>query len=361
MQYTDRELAYIAVNAAFGEDGFKHKALSFFGGDPVELIKNYEKLKALMIKSEKESLYNTIKAFFADGRGVKKEIENLTYYGEEAVTIASKNYPEELLNMPDPPSVIYARGDVSLLSKEKFAVVGSRRTSPNMMKIAEKFSSSLSEYFAVVTGIADGGDSAALSGALKNGSGICVLPSGHGVITPSTSRSIYEETVRRGLAISIFPHGASAKKYTFVERNAVIAYLSKGVLVISAGEKSGALSTANEALSAGKDVFAFPYGVGVESGVGCNKLIKEGAALCDSVEDILSSYGKKRKEKTEEDDLTPLEKKVLFELKQSEEGLHLTELSARTGESFSTLAGALTALEIKGKTVRLGGNRYSAV
>lgn len=361
MKYTKTELAYIAVNAAFGEDSAKHKALAFFGGDPISLVENFEKIKAPMIKSGRESLYNSIKDFFSDSEGLKKEVLTLAKNGEIAVTLASEYYPEELKEMPDPPIVLYARGDVSLLKEEKFAVVGSRRTSPAVMKLTEKFSAALSEQFAVVTGIADGGDSAALYGAIKNGRAISVLPGGHGVITPSSSYPVYEETVKHGVVISMFPHGAGAKKYTFVERNAIIAWMSRGVLVVSAGEKSGALSTVNEALSAGKDVFAFPYGVGVESGVGCNRLIKDGAYLCDDVNDILSVYGKEKAAEESDEDLSDEEKRILYELKQNEGGLHLTELSSLTGEQFSVIMEILSSLEIKGKIVRLGGNRYSAV
>lgn len=361
MKYTEKELAYIAINAVFGEDSAKHKALSFFGGDPVSLVENFEKLKAPMIKSGREGLYNSIKDFFSDSKGLKNEVLTLSRNEETAVTLASGNYPEELKEMPDPPIVLYARGNAALLKEEKFAVVGSRRTSPAVMKLTEKFSSALSEQFAVVTGIADGGDSAALYGAIKNKRAISVLPSGLGVVTPSSSYPVFEETVKNGVAISIFPHGAGAKKYTFVERNAIIAWMSRGILVVSAGEKSGTLSTVNEALSAGKDVFAFPYGVGVESGVGCNKLIKDGAYLCDDVNDILSVYGKEKAAEDTDEGLSDEEKRILYELKQNEGGLHLTELSSLTGEPFFVLTEILSSLEIKGKIVRLGGNRYSAV
>lgn len=361
MDYTESEIAYIAVNAAFASDGIKYKALSFFSDDPVSLIKNYEKLKPLMINSGKEGLYNSIKEFFSDGESVKKELYKLNRRGEECVTIASPLYPAGLCGMQNPPLVLYARGNVQLLAEEKFAVVGSRRTPPNILSLTQKFARSLSEHFAVVTGIADGGDSAALSGALENKRAICVLPSGHGVITPSSSYRLYEEAVKNGLVISAFQYNEGAKKYSFVERNALIAQLSRGVLVVSAGEKSGALSTANEAVNAGKDVFAFPYGVGVSCGVGCNRLIKDGAYLCDDVNDVLSFYGKSLKKESAEEDLSDGERAIASALAESEGGLHLTEIAKITGFDMATLLNDLTTLEIKGKIIRLGGNRYSAV
>jgi len=361
MDYTESEIAYIALNAAFASDGAKYKALSFFSDDPIALIKNYEKLKPLLINSGKEGLYNSIKDFFSDGEALKKELYLLERRGERCVTIASPLYPSELCAMQNPPLVLYARGNADLLKDEKFAVVGSRRTPPNILNLTEKFAERLSRQFAIVTGIADGGDSAALSGALKNNRAICVLPSGHGVVTPSSSYPLYEEAVKNGLVISPFPYNEGAKKYSFVERNAIIAQLSRGVLVVSAGEKSGALSTANEALNAGKDVFAFPYGVGVSSGVGCNRLIKDGATLCDDVNDILSFYGKDEQSESEDESLSENERLIVSALTESEGGLHLTEIARVTGFSVATLANDLTTLEIKGKIIRLGGNRYSAV
>lgn len=361
MNYTERELALIAVNAAFGMDGAKHRALSFFGDDPVLLIKNYEKLKAPMIKAGKEGLYNSIKAFFDSPSALENELSLLSEHDETAVVFGSEDYPEELYNLSCPPLIIYARGNISLLKKEKFAVVGSRRTPPNILKLTEKFTGELSEYFAVVTGIADGGDSAAITGALKNKSAICVLPCGHGVITPASSSALYNEAVQNGLAISVFRHDEAAKKYSFAERNCIIAQLARGVLVVSAGEKSGTFGTVNEAVSAGKDVFAFPYGIGSVCGVGCNRLIKEGACLCDDVNDILSFYGKGRLEEEDEEPLTSTERRIVSALRESDDGLHIADIAKAAGLELSTLANELTALEIKGKIVRLGGNRYAAV
>jgi DNA processing protein len=163
----------------------------------------------------------------------------------------------------------------------------------------------------------------------------------------------------RGLIISEYQPQVKPLRYYFSMRNRIIAGLSKGTLVVSAAKKSGALITANYALDYGRDVFAFPYNVGVTTGEGCNALIKKGAALAEGAQDILQNYGI---EDVEEESiiLTEEEDKLLTFLR--DEGESHLEMMARAIEkkSFQILP-ICSSLEIKGLIVKTGGNKYTAV
>ncbi len=254
--------------------------------------------------------------------------------------------------------MLYARGNTALLKGEAFAIVGSRKTAPAILEECKRFSSKLSEKFVIVTGVADGADSAAAKGALDSGNVICVLPGGHDSSCCGNYK-ILREVEKRGLTVSEFPPAFKAQRYTFLLRNRIIAGLSEGVLVVSAAEKSGALNTASYAADYGRDVFAFPYGLGVASGAGCNKLIKNGAYLCDDVRDIFSVCGVSYEE-SDEDDLTPDEREAV-KLLQTEGETHAQVIAVKLNKQLSEVTVLLSMLEIKGKVVKTGGNKYAAL
>lgn len=358
MNYTQEELAYIWFDSFFaGEIRIKTKLLEA-AESPLDFASNLDKFAPFLIKSKKESVYNNIKASLKSNVYTKKLKADLDKRGIVAVARCSENYPKELFNLENPPCVLYCKGNLSLLREEKFVVVGSRRTLPNILKATERISAELSEHFVVVTGVADGGDGAAIKGAIGEGRIISVLPGGHGNIYPSAMRSVYKEICQKGLAVSEYPYDYRVRKFSFPARNRIIAALGRGVLAVSAGEKSGVLSTVYQALDLGRDVFAFPYTPGIESGVGCNSLIKKGAFLCDNIVDILSCFGIDFKQK--EPSLTAEERKILDILRDSE-GLHLYEIAEKSGIETASLSVALLPLEMEGLVVKLGGNRYAAV
>lgn len=359
MRYTQEEIAYIWFDSFFdANSALKFKILEE-AGDALNFALNIDKFSDLLIKSGKDGVYNTINASLTDNVYTKKLVRELEENKIIAVTKASENYPVELSEISAAPVVLYCKGNISLLKNKKFAVVGSRRTLPAVLKQTEKFAEELSKYFTVVTGIADGGDSAALKGALKNKNAICVLPCGHGQIYPASGRNLCEETAKNSLVISAYKYDCKAQKFTFAERNRIIASLAKGVLAVSAGEKSGVLSTAYKAADLGKDVFAFPYGMGVESGVGCNALIKKGAFLCDNIVDILSCFGIDFKIE-ESPKLSEDEEKVLSFIR-GKQNVHVEEIAEKLNADVVSLSSVLLMLEMDGLIVRTGGNRYSAV
>lgn len=279
--------------------------------------------------------------------------------GYFAVTVFSDDYPESLKALPDPPLVLFGAGNRELLRRKKFAVVGSRITPPHAEKLCKTVAACLSERFVIVTGLAEGGDLSAARGALASGNLICVLPNGLDECYPAAHASLKEEIRQKGLLLTEYPPAEQVKKYNFYARNRILAGLSEGVLVVSAGAKSGALITANRALEYGRDVFAFPYNPGVAQGAGCNGLIKNGAYLCTEAEDILFCYGYTAAER-QKIALTDEEQKLLDVLRGAGE-LHTSVAAERAGMKVYEAAATLSALELKGLAVKAGGNRYAAV
>ncbi len=279
--------------------------------------------------------------------------------GRFSVTCLSSLYPEVLRAIPEPPLVLFGEGNADLLKKRKFCVVGSRVTPPWAEKCAKEISSRLAERFCIVTGLAEGGDSAAIAGAIPAGQLIAVLPCGLDECYPASHASLKAQVARSGLLLSECAPHEKGRKYSFYARNRILAGLSEGVLVVSAGEKSGALITAGYALDYGRDVFAFPYNLGAAQGEGCNALIQKGAYLARSTEDILSCYGMEVPAKPAAD-LSEEEEKLLSVLRREGE-LHAAVLAEKAGMKIFEAASALSSLEMKGLAVKAGGNRYTAL
>ena len=250
-------------------------------------------------------------------------------------------------------------GKRELLKEELFCIVGSRVTPPWAEKFGMEIARDLTRKFAVVTGLAEGGDLAAVHGALPCGKLISVLPCGLDECYPAAHASVKEEIRRTGLLLSEVPFREKARKYSFHARNRILAGLCKGVLVLSAGEKSGALITANTALEYGRDVFAVPYNPVVAQGAGCNELLKKGAYVCTCTQDIFDCYGILPETKKPLS-LSPEEEK-LYSILHAEGELHAAVLAARAGMPVYEIAAVLSALELKGLVVKAGGNRYGCV
>ncbi len=355
MNYLKSEADVITADS-FGELNYRQKKL--FLAAQKEENADRGKYASALIKTCGEGVYNNLKGKFGDGNYRSKVFEELAKKDVVCVTVKSPSYPAALAAIPAPPLVLYCRGNVNLLKDDMFAVVGSRRTSVQMLEECKKISAKLAEVFTVVTGVADGADSAAAKGALASGKLICVLPGGHS--SPCASDMKLLRTVENeALTISEFPPHIPAQRYTFILRNRIMAGLVKGVLVVSAAKKSGALSTASYAADYGRDVFAFPYGIGITSGEGCNNLIKKGASLCGGAEDIFSAFGIICEER-EQSSLEPEEKEVVDLLKEQGE-LHIEVIARTLGKNLPDLSAVCSMLEIKGLIIKTGGNKYAAI
>ena len=286
-------------------------------------------------------------------------IARLTARNMFAVTLVGADYPAALRAIPDPPPVLYCMGRRELLAKRKFCIVGSRILPAWAEKTGKTISASLSRQFVIVTGIAEGGDCAAIDGALAGGNLICVLPNGLDVAYPAAHASLQREVARRGLLLSEYAPGVKTKKYAFHARNRILAGLSEGVLILAAGVRSGTLITAHCALEYGRELFALPHNVGVAQGEGCNEMIKAGAWLCTCAGDIFAAYGMEAEEKPRVQ-LSEKEERLLAALKEAVE-LHAAVLAERTGIPVFEAQAILASLEMKGLAVRAGGNRFSAI
>lgn len=200
-----------------------------------------------------------------------------------------KEYPKALENIFNPPAELFVKGDILPSDDNAIAIVGTRRATFYGLEQCEKLSYELAlKGITIVSGMARGIDTAAHRGALKaGGRTVAVLGSGHNNIYPSENKKLYEEIAKNGVVISEFTPDTLPFPTNFPRRNRIISGLAKGVVVIEAPRKSGALITANFALQQGKEVFAMPGNISSARSNGTNALIKEGAKLVENATDIL--------------------------------------------------------------------------
>lgn len=227
---------------------------------------------------------------------VAEEVESALEWAEQPghhlLTLADASYPPQLLEIEDPPTLLYANGQVSLLSRPCIAIVGSRNCTPQGRTNAQAFAAALSQSgLTIVSGLACGIDAAAHHGALTgDGSSIAVIGTGVDRIYPASNRELARRLATDGVIVSEFPIGTPALAANFPRRNRLISGLSKGVLVVEAAERSGSLITARLAAEQGREVFAIPGSIHSPLSKGCHSLIKQGAKLVDQARDILEEF-----------------------------------------------------------------------
>ena len=223
-------------------------------------------------------------------RAVAHALEWLAQPGNRLITLADESYPGMLLEIPDPPPVLYARGRAELLQRPALAIVGSRNATAQGTANAESFARSLSDAgLTIVSGLALGIDGAAHRGGLAGAaSTIAVLGTGLDVVYPRRNAELAAEIAGRGLLISEFALGSGAVAHNFPRRNRLISGLAQGCLVVEAALSSGSLITARAAADQGREVFAVPGSIHSPLSKGCHALIKSGAKLVESAEDVLA-------------------------------------------------------------------------
>ncbi len=293
----------------------------------------------------------------------KMEKENI-----KVAVLADEFYPPLLKEIYNPPQLIYYKGELSKDSELNLAVVGSRKfTSYGQMAVEKIISELANNNLTIVSGLALGIDSLAHDATLKiNGRTIAVLGSGldRQNIYPFSNRYLAEKIINSGGAlISEFSPGTPPLKHHFPQRNRLISGISLGVLVIEAGEKSGALITANFALEQNREVFAVPGNIFSQVSAGTNNLIKKGAHVVINASDILESFNlaqissvienKKVLPETEE------EKLILKHLNR--EPLHINDIVRAANLDTSVINSTLTIMEMKGIVKNLGNMQYIAL
>lgn len=211
--------------------------------------------------------------------------------GNMLVTLADPAYPPRLLTMPDPPPLLYVKGRLGLLHARSVAVVGSRSATPQALEDAARFARTLATAgVTVVSGLALGVDGAAHRGALDEPGGtVAVTGTGADLVYPPTHHALATRIAVCGAIVTEWPLGTPARPANFPQRNRVIAALVEGVIVVEAAMRSGSLITARLANEMGRDVFALPGSVHAPLSRGCHRLIKEGAQLVETPEEVLEA------------------------------------------------------------------------
>jgi DNA processing protein len=274
------------------------------------------------------------------------------------LTIADAEYPKALLNIPDPPLLLFVKGRLDLLNSPALAIVGSRNATAQGIRNAEAFAKSSSETgLCIVSGMAHGIDAAAHIGGLQGaGSSIAVVGTGLDKVYPSANRELAHQLAQNGVIISEFFLGTPPLPPNFPRRNRIISGLSLGCLVVEASLRSGSLITARMALEQGREVFAIPGSIHSPQSKGCHALIKQGAKLVESAQDILEELGYR----TDPAKQAVTSEHPLF-LHLGFDPLDAESLSQRCGLTIGELSAILLQLELDGHIASLPGGLYQRI
>ena len=356
VKYTKAELCLIWLDS-FSCLDYKHKVKLY------ELLVGVDEIKRVIVNYKNDICTNIGEKQYltlinaCNGDYLEEILNELDKRQILAVTLESKDYPLLLRQTDVPPLVLYAKGNVKLLHQDCFSIVGSRKSLPLSINFCKNVTKDLVDCNQVLaTGIAQGIDASVISTALdNNGKVIVVLPSGLDNVYPKSHTHLVESVYKSGLVISEYPPSITAKKYFYLARNRIIAGLSKGTLIVSGSLKSGTTHTANYALESGRDLFAVPYNVGIESGAVCNELIKHGANLVDSSSDVIEFYSLQKEQATVS--LTDQEKEIRDKIKQDFSTVE--KLCLILNKQSYEISPLLTLLEIKGVIIKNGVNTYA--
>ncbi len=213
--------------------------------------------------------------------------------GNQIVTLDDPAYPPALLTMPDPPPLLYIKGRLELLHRRAVALVGSRSATPQGLEDAERFARTISTAgVTVVSGLAQGIDGAAHRGGLDGiGSTVAVIGTGADLVYPSAHHALARQIAAQGAILSEWPLGTPARAANFPQRNRLIAGLVSGVLIVEAAMRSGSLITARLANEMGRDIFALPGSIHAPLSRGCHRMIKQGAKLVETPDEVLEELG----------------------------------------------------------------------
>lgn len=224
---------------------------------------------------------------------VARTVKWITVPGQAVIGLADRAYPSTLLDLADPPLLLFARGNLDLLGRDAVALVGARHATLQGERDARQFARTLSSAgWLVVSGLALGIDAAAHDGAMEGGAGtLAVVGTGVDRVYPEANRGLWERIAASSLIVSELPLGAPPRSLHFPRRNRLIAALSRGVVVIEAALRSGSLITARLAAELGRDVYALPGSIHAPQSHGCHRLIRQGALLVESPEDVLAELG----------------------------------------------------------------------
>lgn len=345
-----------------GDESIRKLLVAF--GNPSEILSaNTNHLERFV---KKQTAHNINRG--ADRSKIEATLKWLEDPINSVVTLADHDYPALLLNISDPPPLLYLKGQRKLLNVPTLAIVGSRNATPQGIANASAFAEAASNAgFCIASGMALGIDTAAHQGGLRGPSAsIAIVGTGLDIVYPARNRELAHLLAKDGALISEFPLGMPALGRNFPRRNRIISGLSLGCLVIEATLQSGSLITAKQALEQGRDVMAIPGSIHSPLSKGCHALIKQGAKLVENFQDILdelnyrSTSAQTVHHKTNNDIGTTRENAVLL----SHLGYDVTDIDTiclRSGLTVEAVSAMLLALELDGMIASLPGGRYQRI
>ena len=277
------------------------------------------------------------------------------------ITLADRAYPQALLNISDPPLLLYVKGRLDLLNQPSLAVVCIRNATPQGINNAEAFAKSLSNAgLCIISGMAHGVDAAAHRGALHGqGGSIGVVGTGLDKVYPAANRDLAHALAHQGALISEFPLGTPPLAANFPRRNRIISGMSTGCLVVEASLQSGSLITARLALEQNRDVFAIPGSIHAPQSKGCHALLKQGAKLVETAQDILEELGELPVAYAHNPVAQGADSALLEQM--GFDPVDLETLGGRCGLTVSQLSAMLLELELEGRISALPGGLYQRI
>jgi len=306
----------------------------------------------------------------------EKEVDTLRKIGGKLVHWKEPEYPQALLQIYDPPVMLYVRGDMQVLNAPSLSIVGTRRPTVYGSQMAERMGRDLAARgLTIVSGLARGIDAIAHQGATAvGGRAIGVLGTGIDVCYPKENKKLYEKVLERGAIVSEFPTGSHPAPENFPVRNRIIAGMPLGVVIVEGKQYSGSLITARLAMEFGREVFGVPGNVTQEVSFAPNLLIKQGAKLVTNAEDVIeelptpvrAALVKAEAVESEQrnlllvDGLSVVQRKI-YELLSAEESRHIDEVVDTSGLNSSEVLATLFDLEMQGIVRQLPGKRFSKV
>jgi len=306
----------------------------------------------------------TIESFVTQRRklDLAAELDRVVQQGVVVLTWDSPDYPSLLMNIPDPPPVLYVKGELLPHDEWALAVVGTRRATVYGREATRTLVSGLAPVgITIVSGLARGIDTHAHQIALDaGGRTVAVLGSGVDIIYPAQNRKLAQRIVDNGALVSEYPLGTKPEGGNFPRRNRIISGLSLGVLVIEGSERSGAIITADYAAEQGREIFAVPGNILNRNSDGPNRLIQQGAKLVTTVGDVLEELNLTMvAEQVEAREIIPdNEAEAVLLNHLSSDPVHVDELGRVAGLPINEVASTLTLMELKGKVRQVGGMHY---
>ncbi|RJP81393.1 MAG: DNA-protecting protein DprA [Candidatus Zixiibacteriota bacterium] len=355
----------LTLISAAGVGSARYRALLNAFGSPGEALKASERALCQVPGIEAVTAA-AIHAAARQGTG-EKLLEALSRCGARIVSIWDSEYPRLLKEIHDPPALLFVRGELPCAGEFCFAIVGTRHPGLYGMKQAHVFATDLAAAgVAVVSGMARGVDTSAHDGALQaRGRTFAVFGCGVDIIYPAENRSLAERIAASGGLISEFLPGVEPDPGLFPRRNRIISGLCRGVLVVQGSETSGALITARYALDQNRDIFALPGNVDDRRSRGPHRLLREGAILAESAQDVLRELGRGGSAGEEEGGreapklpaLTPSEESLLARIES--EPVHIDQLVRDLSRPVASVLADLLGLEMKGWITQSPGKLFT--